>query len=148
MEPLQEVKEKVGTSWESAPFQVDKEHQDTFEHGSYLTEMYGDDLEGEEGYPENLIEGFHLLSMIDPVNHGKIHAGKDLVGWNYGLNKVRFIRPAVLDTPYRSRSELAAATEKGDGLLLEMNVEIVDEADQPVMVAQWLSYLVPLKSEA
>lgn len=141
MRDFAKAKALVGTKWESDWFVIDGEHRELFEHGSYLTEMYGG--AAESGYPEDLIEGFHLLSTIDAVNHGKLDFGEGLVGWNYGLDKVRFVRPAMINRRYRCRNELVDAVEKSSGLLFRRSVEIVDEGDEVMMVAEWLTMLIP-----
>lgn len=141
---FKEAQETLGTVSESEPFTVDAEHRRTFEHGSYLTEMYGDDAG--VGYPDDLIEGFHLLSLIDPVNHNKADQPRNYVGWNYGLNRVRFVRPAMINREYRCRNKVVEVTERGPNVLVRRDVEILDEDDQLIMVAEWLVLLVPIDS--
>lgn len=63
---------------------------------------------------------------------------------NYGLNRVRFIRPVPVGHHLRARFELAAAEPRGDeGALMTMTVTVESrELEAPVMVAEWLALLL------
>lgn len=143
-DPFEKIRESLGTTFETKPFQVDRVHLRAFEDGTLITEMYGEDED--DGYPDNVIPGFQVLSLIDPVTHGRLELG-GLVGWNYGLNKVRFVRPALLDTPYRCRVEVVAIKDKPPGVLVELKVEMLDDDEQLVMLAEWLSFMRPLEDQ-
>ncbi|MNT68648.1 putative enoyl-CoA hydratase 1 [compost metagenome] len=59
------------------------------------------------------------------------------MGVNYGLNKVRFIKPVPVDSRLRGHFKLAAwdPLDGGAQLTYEMSIEI-EGADKPVCVAE------------
>lgn len=59
---------------------------------------------------------------------------------NYGLNKVRFIRPVLVGENIRAAFVLRDATVRADdGMMLTWDVTIESEGhDKPAMTAQWL----------
>ena len=65
-------------------------------------------------------------------------------GFNYGLNRVRFIQPIPVGSRIRNRMEIADVRPRGEGRFLvstrnEIEIEGVGE---PAMVADWLLLLV------
>ena len=69
---------------------------------------------------------------------------------NYGLDRARFVRPLLVGSRVRLRAELVGSEQKGDRLLMRMDVtlEVDDEDDRPSLSATWLFLLPqPLLSE-
>ncbi|MEN3973358.1 MaoC family dehydratase [Sphingomicrobium sp. XHP0235] len=62
---------------------------------------------------------------------------------NYGLDKVRFLKPVASGKKVRGRFVLTAMTEKAPGqLLLTHNVTVeIDGEDKPALVADWLGLI-------
>ena len=62
---------------------------------------------------------------------------------NYGLDKVRFLKPVASGKKVRGRFVLIAMTEKAPGqLLLTHNVTVeIDGEDKPALVADWLGLI-------
>ncbi|NNM32624.1 MAG: MaoC family dehydratase [Gemmatimonadetes bacterium] len=65
-------------------------------------------------------------------------------GFNYGLDRVRFVRPIPVGSRIRNRMEITEVRPKSEGRFLvrtRNEVEIEGEA-KPAMVAEWLLLLV------
>ena len=62
---------------------------------------------------------------------------------NYGLDKVRFLKPVASGKKVRGRFVLTAMTEKAPGqLLLTHHVTVeIDGEDKPALVADWLGLI-------
>ncbi|HEX2313920.1 MAG TPA: hypothetical protein VHJ17_09310 [Thermomonospora sp.] len=100
---------------------------------------------GDDPYGERLISGFLLLSML--VAFHKRDLDLDLggaYGLNYGLDRVRFLRPVLTGERVRVRAELVEAHEKSPGRMrvLTRNVLEVEGTDEPAMVADWITLFV------
>lgn len=118
-------------------FSVDAAHVSAFDTASYfpLDEDYMD------GYPDGLIEGFYLLALLDEFGSRLFPFDTAaLLGWNYGLNRVRFITPVHVDQPLRLTGTILAAERRGDGILVttEFTAELSD-ADRPAFIAEQLT---------
>lgn len=63
---------------------------------------------------------------------------------NYGLNRVRFIKPAMVGDHFQAVFTLASIDEKKPGApILTFNVEVVSkERDETVLVAEWLAMVM------
>jgi acyl dehydratase len=97
--------------------------------------------EGPFGTP--VLYGFQILSMLSHLcqplrfKHGTSAVGYDL---NYGLNRVRFIRPIPVNALFRDRVVLKKIEERknGDHLLTTINtIELQDDA-RPALIAEWI----------
>lgn len=63
---------------------------------------------------------------------------------NYGFNKVRFIRPAVVGTKLRASFKCSSVVERSPGqFLLTFDTLIESDADEnaPVLAAEWLALI-------
>jgi acyl dehydratase len=100
-------------------------------------------------YKKTVAHGFLTLSLIPflggkiPPSDPKAYEGV-FMGVNYGLDKVRFPAPVIVDSRVRARRELVAAELKGDSVIqLKQKVTIeVDGEDKPACVAETLSRLM------
>lgn len=122
-------------------FSVDAAHVAAFDTASYfpLDEDYMD------GYPDGLIEGFYLLALLDEFGSRLFPFDTSaLLGWNYGLNRVRFITPVHVDQPLRLTGTITAARPRGDGILVttEFTGELTD-ADRPAFIAEQITLWRP-----
>jgi len=67
-----------------------------------------------------------------------------VMGINYGMNKLRFLKPVVAGSRLRGRFTLQKVTSKGDVNLLRENlltIEIEGE-ETPALIAEWLGMAV------
>lgn len=88
-----------------------------------------------------IAHGFLTLSMTSVLlGQIPIDVGKPTVRINYGLNKVRFLRPVMAGSQVRARVRLISLTPVGDALQIERAVTIETMGSpEPVMYAEMLS---------
>lgn len=103
------VKQSFVTPW----FQMENDRVEDFERGTYMDShphWYG----GDAAYGEGLVEGFHLLGMLDYLcNHGLWSEGP-WIAWNYGLDTVRFVTPVRQSDWWRVRGTVEEVIDRGD----------------------------------
>lgn len=67
-----------------------------------------------------------------------------VMGINYGMNKLRFLMPVVAGSRLRGRFTLQGVSQKGEGRMLRENlltIEIEGE-ETPALIAEWLGMAV------
>ncbi|MEU6459742.1 hypothetical protein [Streptomyces sp. NPDC047065] len=133
----------VGQVITGEPFVVTLEDSDRFESSTWIDRAYPEG--GIPEFPEDIVEGFHLLSLIDPVLQFAL--GKDrgsMWGLNYGLDKVRFISQVHHgDRVIPTFETLAVEPKDGGFKVLRRCTFTVEGAERPAMVADWWGYQLP-----
>jgi len=93
--------------------------------------------------------GYLTLSLIGPLSLdvGVVPADA-AAGFNYGLDKVRFLAPVPAGGRVRLRVVLENVEEKRDGQLLvkTKNTIEIENSDKPALIADALALLVPRKT--
>jgi acyl dehydratase len=145
--PLAELPARVGTELFCSDWiQLNLEDEQAFASATFLREDFlGRPPANGDPYGERLLSGFLLLSLLVAVH--KRHLDVDANGayaLNYGLEKVRFLRPVLAGEKVRVRAELLDVRERASGQyrVLTRNVMEVEGADAPAMVADWLTLFV------
>lgn len=100
-----------------------------------------------EGFGGTIAFGFWTLAMLTAFL--RTASGRDYplgarYGFNYGLDRVRFIAPVPVGSRVRNRLVLTDVRQKGPGrfLLTTHNEVEIEGHDGPAMVADWLILLV------
>lgn len=138
----------LSTDWDRVPDMVGREfcgpwfspardRADAFEEATYVLDNAHELAGG--NFPEGILEGFFQVALLDHlVNEVVFVADPRWSGWNYGLDRVRFVSPLTLEDRFRVRGTVAEVTPRGDDhlVLLQCTYE-VDGRDRPAMVAQW-----------
>jgi len=92
--------------------------------------------------------GYLTLSLIGPLSLdvGVVPADA-AAGFNYGVDKVRFLAPVPAGGRVRLRVILDNVEEKNDGQLLvkTKNTLEIENSDKPALIAEALALLVPAK---
>jgi len=117
-----------------------------FQRATFVREDYlGFPPASNDPYGDQLLSGFLLLSMLVafhkrylPVEMGDGYA------LNYGVDRVRFLRPVMAGQRLRCRAVLADLSAKGDGRYrcVTTNTLEVEGDREPAMIADWITYLV------
>lgn len=133
----------VGQIIQGDPFQLNAQDSELFNKATWLDKAYpGGDV---SEYPDQLVEGFLLLSMLDAVL--RFATGKDnstMWGLNYGLDKVRFIAPVHFGDMIIPTFETLEVVPKDDGFkVLRHCVFRLEGSDTPAMIADWWGYALP-----
>lgn len=91
-----------------------------------------------------IAHGYLTLSLL-PFLTGRIPlpVEKPAMGINYGLDRVRFIRPVPVGSKVRARAVLSEVTEIPRGIQLKRTVTVeVEGRDRPACVAETISRLL------
>lgn len=133
----------VGQIIQGDPFQLNAEDGALFSKATWLDKAYpGGDV---PEYPDEMVEGFLLLSMLDAVL--RFATGKDnstMWGLNYGLDKVRFIAPVHFGDTIIPTFETLEVVPKDEGFkVLRRCVFRIEGSVTPAMVADWWGYALP-----
>ncbi|MEV6358181.1 hypothetical protein [Streptomyces hydrogenans] len=126
----------VGKTFTTPWFRVDEDRLASFEHASYHEE-YPHGYGGEEGYGEGLVEGFHLLSLLDVMCNHAFWADGPWLAWNYGLDNVRFTSPIRTIDDFRVHGLIREVSERENGgclVVTDLNAEVKDRV-KPGFVA-------------
>ncbi|MBW8484163.1 MaoC/PaaZ C-terminal domain-containing protein [Actinomadura parmotrematis] len=92
-----------------------------------------------------MISGFLLLSLVAAFHKRDLALERDGVyGLNYGLDRVRFLRPVRAGQRVRMSAVLLDVAEKEPGRtrVLTRNTLEAEGAEGPAMVADWIAYYV------
>ena len=138
-----EIPSLAGRSFTGDWFAVDADRLALFDQASYVDDNPdGFDL---SVYPEQLVEGFHLLSLLDHLMSRTLRpAPGEISGWNYGLDRVRFVSPVRAGERMRLTFEVVRAEPRGDGYLLLFDCVIeVEKRTRPGFTAQWRVLWLP-----
>jgi acyl dehydratase len=93
--------------------------------------------------------GYLTLSLVGSLSIDVGVVPKDAsAGFNYGLEKVRFLAPVVAGARVRLRVILEGVEEKGSGQLLvrTRNTLEIENSEKPALVAEALALIVPAKT--
>jgi len=91
----------------------------------------------ESPYGATVAHGFLTLSLVSMLLSTTLpHEGKMAV--NYGLNRVRFLRPVIAGSKIRARFEPINVEEKPDSQKVTWKVTVEREDLQPCCVAEWI----------
>ena len=93
--------------------------------------------------------GYLTLSLIGPLSlEVGVVPSDAAAGFNYGLDKVRFMAPVPAGGRVRLRVVLDTVEERKDGQLLvkTKNTIEIENSDKPALIAEALALLVPTKT--
>jgi acyl dehydratase len=132
-----------GRSFAGDWFAVDEAKIAEFDSATYLTES--PHPLAVALYPERMIEGFHLLGLLDRLMNAILYLeGDEAFGWNYGFDRVRFVSPIRAGEPIRLTGTIAEVRAKGEGFLVRQDCVVeVEGRDRPGFVAEWWVYWLP-----
>jgi carnitine-CoA ligase len=133
----------AGRSFEGAPFELTAAEQEGFERATWIDRAYPDPDPPE--FPAEIIEGFHALSLLDALQKSCFRIDTDQAyGYNYGLDRVRFVRPLFIGDSITPHFEVAAVERRGEGFLMRLHCRLtVAGAETPRMTAEWLVLILP-----
>jgi acyl dehydratase len=138
------IPDLVGRTYEGEPFVVTRQERDAFEHITWIDRAYPEP--DAPGFPEDIIEGFHSLALLDAVaTLAEPFDPRTVTGYNYGLDRVRFTAPIHIGDRVLSRFKIAEVRPRGEGYLLLRHSELsVEGAGRPALVADWWVFLLPV----
>ena len=93
----------------------------------------------ESPFKETIAHGFLTLSLLSELGKLAMSVGGVRMGINYGLNRVRFVRPVPVRSRIRGRFTLVALEEIKGGVQATWGVTVERYGiDKPCCVAEWL----------
>jgi acyl dehydratase len=145
--PLDEIQSKIGqevgvSSW----LTIDQQRIDEFADATEDRQFIHTDPEAAAQTPfgGTIAHGFLSLSMLSRMAaEGMLVPDSIKMAVNYGLDRVRFIKPVRSGKRIRGRFRLDSVEEKAPGQLLlrhTVTVEIEGE-EKPALTAEWLGLL-------
>ncbi|GAB3616599.1 MaoC family dehydratase [Okibacterium endophyticum] len=136
------------TNWEDAPklagqefcgswFSVEEDKLALFDEAIYVKKNPNGVNIGL--YPPGLIEGFHLLGLLDHLVNEVCYIDEPRwSGWNYGFDRVRFVSMVTLSDRIRVRGTVQSIEQRGDNLLVLFHCTLeVEGRAKPGMIAEW-----------
>ncbi|MEU6584712.1 MaoC family dehydratase [Nocardia sp. NPDC046763] len=88
-------------------------------------------------YGRTIAHGFLTLSLVVPMTAQVMTVSAANMAINYGLNKVRFINPVLVDSRIRGRLTLDAVTDIPGGVQAVRTVTVeIEGRDKPACVAE------------
>jgi hypothetical protein len=118
-----------------------------FETGTWLDRVYPEADDYPDAFPKEMVPGFMTLALIDAI--GAMTRRYEPVAWhvlNYGLDRVRFVRPVVVDDMVRV-SFTVAAVEPVDGGSLRITEDVeMRRGDEVAVVARVVLLAVPRRA--
>lgn len=140
---LSEIPSLRGRSFTGEPFVVSRSERDAFDEVTWVNRAYPDPDAPE--FPENILEGFHTLSLLDSVAGFMLRFDPATTyGFNYGLDRVRFTAPLPIDTPVVPEFTVVEVKPRGDGFLILRHFRFtVMGSPDPALVADWWNLVLP-----
>jgi acyl dehydratase len=99
----------------------------------------------ESPFGTTIAHGFLSLSLLTWFIERTVVVDAGTMGLNYGLDRVRFVRPAPAGAALLGRFTLAALDAHPWGVQLHWDARVTDEADaaagwiKPILAARWLT---------
>ncbi len=94
-------------------------------------------------FKKPVAHGFMSVSLLAKLLGDSIQVKSAKMGVNYGLNKVRFPSPVLVDSRVRLQGSVQRIEDYGDnGLKITWNCEVeIEAADKPACVAEFISLM-------
>lgn len=143
--PIDDIRTMVGTELGVSEWvMMDQARIDAFGHATEdLNAVHMDAEVGREwGLGGTIAHGFLTLSMILKLQDDVVPKPENMThGFNYGIDKVRFVAPVPSGRRIRGRFFLESLQERKAGeWLFVINVTIeIEGQEKPALVGQWLS---------
>jgi carnitine-CoA ligase len=132
-----------GRTFTAPPFAIEQSEARAFESITWIDRVYTEPDPPE--FPENILEGFHTLAMLDAVQKYAYRLDpRECYGFNYGLNHVRFPSQISIGDQIASSFEIRSVKRRGEGYLVVIHCEFrVVGAEKPGLVAEWVALILP-----
>jgi hypothetical protein len=139
----------VGTRFLSRECVIDVASLRAFETGTWLDRAYPEADDYPDEFPTEMVPGFMTLALVDAI--GAMTRRYEPTDWhvlNYGLDRVRFVRPVAVDDVVRVSFTVAAvAPVDGSSFRVTEDVEM-RRGDEVAVAARVILLAVPRLAES
>jgi acyl dehydratase len=143
-----EIPSLEGLSLQGDWFSIAPDRRTAFDFATYTDE--NEASFGRALYPDGLIEGFHLLGLLDHLTNAILRTDPaTCTGWNYGMERARFVTPVTSEDKIRLNLKVEDVRKKDDGYVLTFD-SVVDHSnsERPAFIARWLVYWLPVEDDS
>lgn len=136
----------AGRTIECPPVIVDARLVKLFEEATLIQGIWTTTA-GADPYGDDLIEGFHLLGLFDYFVATYVDIDRhEVAGWNYGLDRVRFVSPMRAGQPIACTIAITDVVEKNDGYLLHLDCTLAHpDSERPGVIGRWICYQTTMR---
>ncbi|WP_194409250.1 MaoC family dehydratase [Microbacterium cremeum] len=140
------LSEAVGSTATGEWFAIDQERIQAFADATEDWQWIHLDAERAASGPfgATIAHGYLTLSLLPRLTRGLLSVAGTSMVVNYGLDKVRFLQPVVVDSRVRAVTEIVSVepAPQGHRVGLRTTVEI-EGAERPALVAETIGLFVP-----
>lgn len=91
-----------------------------------------------------IAHGMLVLALFPILRRNIFEITEVAWGFNYGMDRLRYVRPVASGARIRLTMSLASAQPRGAGLLFKYPCAMeLENSDAPAVVAQWMTLLYP-----
>ena len=91
-----------------------------------------------------IAHGYLTLSLLPRLTAGLLSVDGTAMVVNYGLDKVRFLQPVVVDSRVRAVTEVVSAEPSPQGYRVGLRTTVeLDGSERPALVAETVALFVP-----
>lgn len=95
-------------------------------------------------FGSTIAHGYLTLSLLPRLTAGLLSVDGTAMVVNYGLDKVRFLQPVVVDSRVRAVTEVASAEPSPQGYRVGLRTTIeLEGSERPALVADTVALFVP-----
>lgn len=143
-----EIPSLEGLTLQGDWFSVEPDRRPAFDFATYTDQ--NEASFGRSLYPDGLIEGFHLLGLLDHLTNAILRTDPaTCTGWNYGMERARFVTPVTSEDKIRLNLTVESVRKKDEGYVLTFD-SVVDHSnsERPAFIARWLVYWLPVDDDS
>ena len=91
-----------------------------------------------------IAHGYLTLSLLPRLTRGLLSVDGTSMVVNYGLDKVRFLQPVVVDSRVRAVTEIASVEPASQGYRVGLRTTVeIEGSERPALVAETIGLFVP-----
>lgn len=91
-----------------------------------------------------IAHGYLTLSLLPRLTRGLLSVEGTAMVVNYGLDKVRFLQPVVVDSRVRAVTEIASVEPAPQGYRVGLRTTVeIEGSERPALVAETIGLFVP-----
>lgn len=138
----EEIPGLTGRTYAGLPLAVSRDERDAFERLTLVDRAHP--VPDPPEFPADIVEGFHTLALLDAMSQLAVPFDPEATyAYNYGLDRVRWIRPVRIGDVLQSRFTVEDVRAKDGGWVVRQHcVVFVTSAEEPVMDAVWLAFVL------